>query len=57
MKIPAQRHQIPILVHNDPFKPTLKEMATPLMFSVNVNGIARVNVLHDLGEVGLRGLD
>lgn len=57
MNITAQCNKVSILVHDDPFKPALKKMTTPLILSINVNGIARIDVLHNLREIRLRGLD
>jgi len=51
VNISAQFQQIGILLHNNRLISSLEKMTTPIVFSVHIDCVAGVDILHNLGNI------
>lgn len=57
MDIPGKFHGVVVLGYEERLVAALEKVAEPFSLDVEVRGVRAVDVPHDLGQVGVRGLD
>jgi len=55
--IPGKFHGVVVLGHQKGLIAALEKVAEPFSLDVEIRGVRAVDVPHDLGQVGVRGLD